>query len=134
MGEKNIYKYLSSFFWNLSTEYGSRIKLLKVWRNFTIFIYMIALVFHKISEKLSRNNFLLKFRLKIWIEFGTKHNKFHVKQMSIHLGQKSISFTHKRTFLSILAVTNKKFIENLVERIWGSNLSQKTIHIMTNVS
>jgi len=36
-------------------------------------------------------------------------------------------FQHKRTFLSALAVMNKKFISNLVGRIWGSNLRQNSI-------
>jgi len=34
--------------------------------------------------------------------------KFQVKRISIHPRKKSNSFTHKRTFLSALAVTNKK--------------------------
>ena len=102
---------------------GKKLKTL-MWR--------IALLFQKISEKLSRNNFFLKFHVRIWTEFGTKRHKFHVKRMSIHLGKKSNSFTHKRTFLSTLTVMNKKFIENLVGRIWVSNLSQTSIHTMTN--
>jgi len=47
-------------------------------------------------------------------EFGTKRDRFQVKRVSIHLGKKSKSFTHKRTFLSALAVMNEKFIANLV--------------------
>jgi len=45
--------------------------------------------------------------------------------MSIDLGKKSNSFTHKRTFLSALAVVNKKFIGNLVGQI-GNQISAKT--------
>jgi len=71
----------------------------------------------KNSKKFSRNNFLLKFHERIWTEFGTKGDKFQVKQMSIHPGKKSNSFTHKRTFLPALAVMNKKFIANLMGRV-----------------
>jgi len=62
-----------------------------------------------------------------------KRDKFHVKRMSIHLGKKSNSFKHKRTFLPAVVVMNKKFIANLVGRIWGSNLSQNPVDTMTNV-
>ena len=48
--------------------------------------------FHKTLEKLSQNNFFLKFHVRIWTEFGKKRHKFHVKRMSIHLGKKSNSF------------------------------------------
>jgi len=77
----------------------------------------------KISEKFSRNSFFLKFHPTISTEFGTKRDKFQVKRMSIHPRKKSNIFTHKRTFLSALAVTNKKFIANLVGRMWSSNLN-----------
>jgi len=87
----------------------------------------------KISEKFSRNSFFLKFHPRISTEFGTKRNKFQVKRMSIHPRKKSNSFTHKRTFLSALAETNKILIANLVERIWGSNISQNSIDTVTNV-
>jgi len=54
--------------------------------------------------------------------------------MSIHPQKESNSFTHKRTFfLSAMAVTDKKFIANLVGRIWGSKLSQISIDTVTNV-
>jgi len=66
-------------------------------------------------------------------EFGTKRDRFQVKRMSIQPGKKPNSFTHKRTFLSARAVMNKKFIENLVGRVWGSNFSQNSIETMTNV-
>jgi len=88
---------------------------------------------HKISEKVFRNSFSLKFHPRISTEFETKRDKFEVKRMSIHQRKKSNSFTHKRTILSALAVTNKKFISNLVGRIWGSNLSQNSIDTATNV-
>jgi len=88
---------------------------------------------HKISEKLSRNRFFLKCHPRISTEFGTKHDKFEVKEMSIHPGIKSNSCTHKRTFLSALAMTNKKFIANVVGRIWGSNFSQNSIDTVMNV-
>ena len=92
-----------------------------------------SLGFHKISEKFSRNGFLPKFRVRISTEFGTKRDRFQVKRMSIHPRKKSNSFTHGRTFLSALAVTSKKFIANLVGRIWGSNLSQNSIDTVTSV-
>jgi len=53
--------------------------------------------------------------------------------MSIQLGKKSNSFTHKQTFLSALAVMNKKFIANLFGQIWGSNLSQNSVDTISNV-
>jgi len=88
---------------------------------------------HKTSEKFFQNGFLLKFRVRISTEFGTKGDRFKVKRMSIHPGKKSNSFTHKQTFLSAQAVMNKKFIANLVGRVWGSNHSQNSIDTMTNV-
>jgi len=51
----------------------------------------------------------------------------------IHLENKSNSFTHKRTFLSDLAVMNKKIIANPAGQIWGTNLSQNSIDTMRNV-
>jgi len=66
-------------------------------------------------------------------EFGTKRNRFQVKRMSIHTGNDSNSFTHERTFLSARAVMNKKFIANLVGRVWASNVSQNSIDTMTDV-
>jgi len=45
--------------------------------------------------------------------------------MSIDPRKKSNSFTHEQTFLSALAVSNKKFIVNLVGRIWGSKSQPK---------
>jgi len=84
----------------------------------------------KISEKYSRNSSFLKFHVKISTEFGTKRDKFQVKRMSIHPRKKSNSFTHEQTFLSALAVTNKKLIANLVGRIWSSNLNQNTQEVV----
>jgi len=92
-----------------------------------------SLGLHKISEKFSRNSFFLKFHVTISTEFGIKREKFKVKRMSINPRKKSNSFAHKRTFLSALAVMNKKFIANLVGRIWGSNLSQKSTDTVMNV-
>ena len=63
---------------------------------------------HKISEKFSQKSFFLKFHPRISTEFGTKRDKFQVKQISIHRRKKSNSFTHKRTFLSAMVVTNQK--------------------------
>jgi len=91
-------------------------KLQKLGRNFTSF-GTDNHGLHKISEKFTRNRFFLKFHPRISTKFGTKLDKFQVKRMSIHPRKKSNNFTHKRTFLSVLAVTNKKFIANLVERI-----------------
>jgi len=91
------------------------------------------LVFNKISEKFSWNSFFLKFHIRVSIELGTKRDEFQVKRMSIHLGKKSNSFRDKRTFLSGLAVTDKKFIVDPVGRIWVSNLSQNSVETMTNV-
>jgi len=115
------------------TQYGPRIKFHKTRWKFHKFRKRIALVFYKIYEKFSRNSFFLKFPIWISTEFGKKCNKFQVKWMSIHPRKKSNSFAQKRTFLSALTVMNKKFIVNLVGRIWGSNLSQNTTDIVTNV-
>jgi len=73
-----------------------------------------SLGLHKISEKFSRNKFLLKIRVRISTEFGTKRYKFQVKRMSIHPRKKSNSFAHKQTFLPALATMNKNFIGNPV--------------------
>jgi len=75
----------------------------------------------------------MKIQIRISTEFGTKRDKFQVKQMSIRPRKKLNSFAHKRTFLSALAAMNKKFIANPVERIWGSNLSQNWTDTVTNV-
>jgi len=88
---------------------------------------------HKISEKISRNCFFLKFRVAMSTEFGTKRDRFQVKRMSIDPGKESNSFTHERTFLSARAVMNKKFIANLVGRVWGPSLSQNSIDTITNI-
>jgi len=93
---------------------------------------MIALVFNKIYEKFSRNSFFLKLQVRISTEFGTKCEKFQVKGMSIHPRKISNSFTHKRTFLSALAVMNTKFIANSVGQIQVSNLSQNSVGTMAN--
>jgi len=92
-----------------------------------------SLGLHKISENFSRNSFFLKFHIRISNVFGEKRDKFQVKRMSIRLGKKSNNFAHKRSFLSALAVMNKKFYANLVGRIWGLNLSQNSIDTMANV-
>ena len=95
-------------------NFSTQNKIAESRATFHKFCQRMALVFHKILEKLSRNNFFLKFHVRIWTEFRTIRDKFHVKRMSINLGKRSNNFTHKRTFLSILAVMNTKFIENLV--------------------
>jgi len=96
-----------------AAQYGHKMKLQKIGRNFTSF-GRDSLCLHRISEKFFQNSFFLKFNQRISTEFGTKRDLFLVKRMSIHPRKKSNSFTHKRTFLSALAVTNKKFIANLV--------------------
>jgi len=92
-----------------------------------------SLGLHKITEKLSQNIFFLKINVRISIEFGTKLDKFKVKQISILPRKKANSIAHKQTFLSAPAVMNKKIIANLVGRIWGSNLSQNATDTVTNV-
>jgi len=47
-------------------------------------------------------------------EFGTKRDKFQVKRFSVDPRKKSNRLTHKRTFLSTLAVMNK----NLLRILW----------------
>ena len=80
-----------------------------------------SLGLQEISEKFSRNSFFLKFHVRISTEFGTKRDKFQVKRMTIRPRKKSNSFAHKRTFLSALAVMNKKFIV----KSCGTNLGLK---------
>jgi len=92
-----------------------------------------SLGLQKISEKFSLNGFFLKFHVRISTAFGTKRDRFQVKRKSIHAGQKPNSFSHKRTFLSARVGMSKKFIANLVERVWGSNLTQNSIDKMANV-
>ena len=129
LGANNIRKCLCGFF---SAQYGPRMKLQKSGGISQVSVED-SFGFYKISEKFSRNGFFLKFHPRISTEFGTKGDKFQVKRMSIHPRKKSNSFTHKRTFLSALAVTNKKFIANPVGRIWGSNLSQNSIDTVRNL-
>ena len=124
LGGNNIRKCLCEIF---SSQYKPIMKLQIFGRNFTSF------GLHKISEKFSRNSFFRKFHPTISTEFGTKRDKFQVKRMSIHPRKKSNIFTHKRTFLSALAVMNKKFIAIFVGRIWGRNLSQNSLDTVTNV-
>ena len=78
---------------NPNSKYGPIMKLQKVGRNFTNIGRGYSLDLHIFFEKFSQYNFLLKFHVRISIEFGTKHDKFQVKWMSIHLGKKSYSFT-----------------------------------------
>jgi len=85
----------------------SRTKFHKFW-------YRLGL--HKIFEKFSQNSFFLKIHVKISTEFGTKRDKFQVKQMSIHLRKRTNSFAHKRTFLSALTV-----IKNLLPILWDES-------------
>ena len=116
---------------NFFMQYGPIIKLQKLGRNFPSF-GRGTMIFNKISKKLSRF-FFQKFHIWISTEFGIKRKKFYVKRMSIHLGKKSKSFTHKWTFLLALTVMNTIFIPNPVAWIWGSNLSHNSIDTMTNV-
>jgi len=90
--------------------------------------------FNKISEKFSRNGFFLKFHVRVWTEIGTKRDKFQVKRISIHLGKKSNSFGHKRTFLSGLAVTDKKFIASPVVGVWVLKLSRQNDQCLVKIS
>jgi len=55
----------------------------------------------------------------IWDE--TRHVSAQIDEYSVR--KLSKSFIQKRTFFSVVAMMNKKFITNLVERIWGSNLA-----------
>ena len=129
LGANNTRKYLREFFQrNTDPEKNCRKQ-----GEISQVLLEDSLGFHKISEKFSRNGFLPKFRVRISTEFGTKRDRFQVKRMSIHPGKKSNSFTHERTFLSARAVMNKKFIANLVGRVWGSNLSQNSIDTATDV-
>jgi len=118
---------------NFVSDILTRKKFAESRAKFHKFCLRIGLGLCKISEKFSRNGFFQKFRVRISTELGTKPDRFQVKRMSIHPGKKSNSFTHGRTFLSARAVMNKKFIANVVGRVWGSNLSQYLIYTMANV-
>jgi len=53
----------------------------------------------KISEKLSLDSFVLKFYVRVSIEFGTKHDKFQVKQMTIRRQKnETVSHTNEPSF------------------------------------
>jgi len=54
--------------------------------------------------------------------------------MIVHPRKKLNSLTHKQTFLSALAVMNKKFIANLVGRIWGLKLNRHNDECLVKVS
>ena len=128
-GAHSVWKYLCEFFQrNTDPERNCR----KQGEISQVFVGG-SLGLHKIYQKFSRNSFFLKFHARISTEFGTKRDKFQVKRMSVHARNKSNIFAHKRTFLSALAVMNKKLIVNLAERIWGWNLSQNTADTVTNV-
>jgi len=115
LGANNIRKYLCECFQrNTDPEKNCR-----KYAEISQVLLQDSLGLHKISEKFSRNGFFLKFRVTLSTEFGTKRDRFQVTRMSIHPGKDSNSFTHKRTFLSARAVMNKKFIANLVGRVWG---------------
>ena len=55
------------------------------------------------------------------------------RQTDEYSPMKKKTVSHKRTFLSALAVMNKKFIANLVARIWGSYLTRNSIDTVTNI-
>jgi len=128
-GPNNIRKYLCEFFQRNTDGHQNFGKYGEISR----VLVEDSLGLPKISEKYFRNSFFLKFHVRISTEFEKKRDKFQVKRMSIHPRKKSNSFTHKRTFLSALAVMNKKFIAHLVGQIGGSNLSQNTVGTVTNV-
>jgi len=66
---------------------------------------------------------------KIWVK--TRHIS---RQTNEYSPTKKIKQFHTQTNLPFNpAVMNKVFIENLVGRIWGSNLSQNSIDTMKNV-
>jgi len=101
---------------NFFTAIQTQTKISESRAKFHEFLWRIALVCPKFLKNSPRIVFFLKFHVRISTEFGTKCDKLQVKRMSIHPHprKKSNSFTHKRTFLSALAVMNKKFIANLV--------------------
>ena len=109
-------QYLKVLVWIFSAQYGPTIKF-QILGEISQVLVEDSLGLHKISEKLSRNSFFLKFHVRISDEFGAKRDKFQVTRMSIHPRKKSNSFTHKRTIYSALALMNKKFIDSLVRRM-----------------
>ena len=110
--------------WIFSAQYRPVIKLQKVGWNFSSFGRGYSLGLLKISEKLSRNSFLLKIHIKISTESGTKRVKFHVKRMSIHPRKKSNSFVHEPSFQPW-----QWWMKNLLPILWdksGAQISAKT--------
>jgi len=80
-----------------------------------------SLCLTKISKKISRNGFFSETRHKNldWIWDKTRQILDQTDEYSFTHEKKSNSFTHKRTFLSALAVMNRKFNPNPVGRISG---------------
>jgi len=113
LGANNIWKYLCEIF---QRNTDPKLRLQKVGEIVEVLVED-SLGLHKSSEKFSQNSFFLKFHVRISTEFGTKRDKFQVKRTSSRSRKKSNSFTHKRNFLSALAVINKIFFANLVGRI-----------------
>ena len=115
-----------------SSQYGPGKKLQKVGWNFTSFARGIALVcrkFLKNSPEMAFSEIPRKNLYWIW----DKMRQISGLTDEYSPRKKTNSFTHERTFLSAPVMMNKKFIANLVGRVWGSNLSQNSIETMTNV-
>jgi len=75
LGEKNIRKYLCEFFQcNTNPE-----KSCRKYGEISQVLLEDSLGLHKISEKFSQNGFFLKFRVRIFTEFGTKCDRFQIK-------------------------------------------------------
>jgi len=126
-------KHMKVLAWIFFTQYGCRIKTAEIKAKFHKCWLRIALICTKISEKFFQKSFFLKFLVRISIEFGTKRDKFQFKRMSIHPRKKSNSFTHKRKFLSALAVINKNIYCKSCGTNLSWNLSKNSIDTVLNV-
>jgi len=93
-----------------------------------------SLGLHKISEKFFRNSFFPEIPRKnihrIWEK--TRQISGKTDESSSTKKNKKVSHTNEPWFQH-LAVINKKFIANIMGRIWASNLSQNSVDTVTDV-
>jgi len=132
MDTNDICKYLCKCFQNFSAQYELKIKLQKIGKHFTN-LERGALCSSRSLWKFFEKEFLVEILWKnpnrIWDErwqISAQRDKYSTRK-------RSNCFTHKRTFLLVVAMMNIKFIANLVERLWGSKLNHNSIHTIRNV-
>ena len=69
----------------------------------------------EVSGTFYKNNFFLKSYGRIPTEFGTKRDKFQLKQTSIQLENDQRVLHRNEPSFSVMAMMNKKLIANHVE-------------------